>query len=208
MDLYTAISERRTIRDFLDKEVDSGTVQRILTAGLKAPTNDHMRNWEFIVITEKEEKARVIEKIREPKSDEKIAELLDSWHMTDQRRRDMYMDAISKQYSMLYYGSCLILPLFKQKHPLLKPESLSSLNNFASIWCCIENIFLAATAEGLAAAFRIPMENELVYLKELLNYPDNYYIPCYISIGYPAGDAIITRQHLFDAKDKIHINRW
>lgn len=208
MEFYTVVNERHTIRDFMDKEIDTDIIHRIIDAGLKAPTNDHLRNWEFVVITEKEEKAKIISKIRKSFSNDEVSSFLDSWDMTDTCQRDMYMDAVPKQYSMLYHGGCLILPFFKQDHPLLQPETLNSLNNFASIWCCIENMFLAATAEGLGSAFRIPFPDELVYLKEYIGNPENYYSPCYISIGYPVENASAPKQYHFDPKEKIHMNRW
>ena len=208
MDFYTTINQRRTIRDLQDKEIPIEILHRILNAGLKAPTNDHMRSWEFVIITDPEEKAKIINKIPKKLSKHQAEEFINSCEMTDSSQREMYMDAIPKQYSMLYHSGCLLLPFFRQDSPLLKPESLSSLNNFASIWCCIENIFLAATAEGLGAAFRIPFDKELNYLKESINHPDDFIMPCYIALGYPAADAVINVQHKFDVKDKIHINRW
>ena len=208
MDLYTAINQRRTIRDFEDRKVDREIIYRILEAGLQAPTNDHMRNWEFITIEDKKNKADIVHRIVRNTTKEQVANIIENWHMNDDCQVGMYMDAIPKQYSMLYHASCIILPLFKQNWPLLQPESLSSLNPFASIWLCIENILLAATAEGLGVSLRIPFEKELDYLKELLHYPEDYYIPCYLGIGYPAKDAVIIPQKQFNIKDKVHINTW
>jgi len=62
MEFYDVVKSRRTIRDFSGKKVDKKTLERILSAGLAAPTNDHLRNWEFVVLTERE----VIEKIIKP----------------------------------------------------------------------------------------------------------------------------------------------
>ena len=56
MELYEAIEKRRTTRQFLDKEVDFEAIKRILKAGTKAPTWDHNRRWEFIVLRTDEEK--------------------------------------------------------------------------------------------------------------------------------------------------------
>jgi len=208
MDFYSAIEQRRTIRDFEDKAVDPDIIHRIISAGLKAPTNDHMRNWEFVVITDKEERAKIINKIPKSISNAKVEGILKTFKMTDSCQINMYMDAIPKQYSMLYHAGCLILPFFKQDHPLLKPESLSSLNAFASIWCCIENILLAATTEGLYATIRIPFDKEFGYLKEEIQHPDNYIMPCYLAIGYAKDNAVKSTQNQYDAKDKIHINKW
>ena len=208
MELYEAMNQRRMIRDFLDKEIPAEIIHRIINAGLKAPTNDHLRNWEFIVISDKEEKARIIKEIPKTYTQEEITDFMDSLDKEDTCQWDMYMDGIPKQYSMLYHSGCLVIPLFRQDYPLLTPDSINALNYFASIWCCIENILLAATEEGLGCITRIPFPNEVTYLKEALGHPDNYYIPCYISIGYPAENAVRNRQYEFDAKEKIHINRW
>ena len=209
MELYEAINQRRTIRDLQDKEIAPEVIERMIQAGLKAPTNDHMRSWEFVVITDPEEKARLITALPNTVSAAETGEILDQWNMSDPTQRSMYMDAIPKQHSMLYHSGCLILPFYRQDWPLLKPERISSLNAFASIWLCIENIFLAATVEGLYGVLRIPAaENELENLRSILHYPDNYIMPCYISLGYPAENAVIHEQHVPEAKDRIHINRW
>lgn len=208
MDFYSVINKRRTIRDLKDIEIPMEVIHRILNAGLKAPTNDHMRNWEFVVITDPAEKARIIGKIPKKITTKQVESFLKSSLLDNPCQREMYMDGVPKQYSMLYHSGCLILPFYRQDTPLLKPKTLSNLNSFASIWCCIENIFLAAAAEGLGSSFRIPFDKETKYLKEAIGHPDNYIMPCYIALGYPAEDAVINNQHEFDLKDRIHYNIW
>ena len=208
MDFYTTVNRRRTIRDLEDTPIPTEVLHRILDAGLKAPTNDHLRNWAFVVIADPTEKARIIQKIPKSFSNGEVQEFIDSCNMSDPIQRAMYMQAVPKQYGMLYHSGCLVLPFFRQAHPLLKPKSINDLNGFASIWCCIENIFLAAAAEGLGTAFRIPFPEESAYLKEAVGHPDEYVMPCYIAIGYPKEDAGHTVQHEYRAADKIHINRW
>ena len=61
MDLYEAMEKRRTTRQFLEKEVDFEAIKRILKAGTKAPTWDHNRRWEFIVLRTDEEKEYAFE---------------------------------------------------------------------------------------------------------------------------------------------------
>ena len=132
MDVYEAIRARRTIRDFEDRQVGKGTIERIIDAGLKAPTNNHLRQWEFVVVDGKEEIAKVLRVTNMTDKDECEA-MLDGFGMTDTVQRDMYREAMPRQFSMLYNAGCLILPFFKVREPLLKPSSLSSLNDFASI---------------------------------------------------------------------------
>lgn len=56
MEFYEVINRRRTTRQFLQREVSSEAVKRILDAGNRAPTWDHNRNWQYIVLRTEEEK--------------------------------------------------------------------------------------------------------------------------------------------------------
>lgn len=210
MDIYTAINERRTIRDFEERPIEISIIEKILDAGLKAPTNDHMRNWEFVVIQDKNVRADMLRIIPEtaPSSQAEVSNMLDSWGMTDDKQRNMYLDAVPKQYAMLYNAGCLILPFFRCQGSLLQPKSLSSLNGFASIWCCIENMLLFAASEGIYGVTRIPQGNEAQHIKDVIHYPDEYVFPCYIGLGYPTKGAVHNKQKEISLKDKIHMNRW
>jgi len=109
---------------------------------------------------------------------------------------------------MLMNASCVLIPLFKHYTDLLNPKSLSSLNTFASIWCCIENIFLAATAENYACSLRIPQGGEAEHVKKELNLPDKYIMPCYIGIGKPLDAIPIIKQKSIDINERVHFNQW
>jgi nitroreductase len=208
MDIYEAIYSRRTVRDFEKKEIDLVIVKRILDAGLRAPSNNHMRQWEFVIISDKSVRLRVIEKVKKNVTEKEIERILDSWECLDQCQREMYFDAIPKQYRMLLSAGCLIIPCFLQKSPLLKPSSLSALNGFASIWCCIENMLIAAAAEGIYGVTRIPFDEELKHIKAVLSIPQDYEIPCYVALGYPDKNAEQVRQQSIDVDRKMHFNKW
>ena len=208
MDFYEVIEKRHMIRDLFDKPVKHEVIERILEAGMKAPSNDHMRSWEFIIINDKEKIAEIVKKIPKKVSEKRLDFIMKSWRLNDECQQKMYRDAIPKQYSMLTESACLILPLFKQSKPLLEPKSISSLNAFASIWCCIENMLLAVAAEGLGCALRIPLGNESEYITDLLDIPKNYIMPCYIAVGFPAENATVNEQLKYDIKEKMHYDKW
>lgn len=169
MDLYEAIYNRRTVRDFQDKIVPDEVLTRIINAGLQAPTHDHLRNWEFVILKDKEDKERALQFIR--LGVEPTLEILKKVLVEGTPQQKMYALAMPRQYSMLMNASHVILPFFKSNSGVLKPSCVSSLNPISSIWCVIENIFLAATAEGLACSMRIPVVlkgKKLQTLSELL----------------------------------------
>ena len=208
MEIYEAIQARRTVRDFEDKPIDAHTLEKIIAAGLKAPTNNHMREWEFIVLPDKAQRLQVVSLVRDDRKRKDAVDIVDHWGLEDHDQREMYIDAIPKQHRMLVEAGALIIPLFRQETPLLRPSSLSALNGFASIWCCIENMLLAASAEGIQGVTRIPFEEEIIHLKAVLNVPAGYEIPCYLALGYPADGRPAFKQHPVDVEEKIHQGRW
>ena len=136
MELYEAIAKRRIVRDFKEDDVPLETIEKIIGAGLKAPTHDHLRNWEFVIL----------------------------------------------------HGN--------------------SLNPLSSIWCVVENIFLAATAEGLACSMRIPVGSEGPNAARAVGAPDDYMLPCYIGLGVPADGAPEIEQIEYTAKQKMRFGKW
>lgn len=50
------IFKRRSIRTFLDKPVEQEKLERILKAGMQAPSAHNNQRWEFIVVTEQDKK--------------------------------------------------------------------------------------------------------------------------------------------------------
>lgn len=53
MDFYDAINRRRSIRQFEDRTVGQEILERIMNAGLKAPSSNHQRRWELVALTDR-----------------------------------------------------------------------------------------------------------------------------------------------------------
>jgi len=208
MEFYEVVKSRKTIRDFTGEKIEKKTIERILSAGLMAPTNDHLRNWEFVVITDREMIEKILKPIPKTFTGKQVDSIIGPWNMKNSSQINMYKDAIPKQYNMLIQSQCLVLPFFKQETSLLKPGNLSGLNGFASIWCCIENIFLAVTAENLGCALRIPFDKETKTILEVLNHPKDYIMPCFLAIGYTLKSVRKPEQVKHKIKEKIHYNKW
>lgn len=127
----------------------------------------------------------------------------------DKDKAAMFADALPKQQKMLLESGLLIIPFFRQlTSPLLKPTEQSSLNYFASSWCALENMLLAATAEGLGTVFHIPVSDEADKIKKIVNAPEGYEFTCLLTIGYPAENAFLPKQKEINIEDRIHRNAW
>ncbi len=205
MDFYEAAYARRSIRDFTDETIPDETLKKIIGAAYQAPANDHFRDWHFIVVKNRDTMREVLEGV--PKNlSVKDVDAMD--FISDPVQKESYRFAVPKQYRMLMDAAAVIIPLMKKKVDILHPRNFSDLNCFASVWCSIENLWLAATAEGYGCNLRIPLGNEEKIAQDVLGFPDEYLIPCLIGIGRPAPDAVRTRQIEVDYNAQIHWDRF
>lgn len=208
MDFYEVLEKRRTYRDFSDREVSDEILKRVIGSAFKAPTNDHLRQLEFVVVRGREHIAKVIVPLAKNMAafKELVAEVDES---DDKDKMAMFADALPKQQRMLMQSGLLIIPFFRQlTWPLLKPVEQSSLNYFASAWCALENMLLTATAEGLGTVFHIPVSDEAEKIKEIVGAPEGYEFTCLLTMGYPAENAFLPKQKVIDVESRIHTGIW
>ena len=205
MECHDAINARRSVRDFTEEMISENTLKRIIAAAYKAPANDHFRDWHYIVVTDPEVKRQVLEGIPKNLTVKDVDRMT---FISDPVQKESYQVAVPKQYRMLYDTAALLVPLMKKKSDILHPANLSDLNCYASVWCSIENLWLAATAEGYGCNLRIPWGEEEAVAQKALGFPDGYLIPCFIGIGRPAPDAVLTKQINVDLDDRIHWQKF
>ena len=203
MDFYEAVEKRKTVREFQSKPVEEEKLLRILAAGLKAPSHNHLREWEFIFIRDFEQRKRVVDlgvtaKDYSEKEVEKATKPITEWE------KPAYLAALPVQRRMLMSSPELLIVCFRMRKTLKECKTLYELNNFASVWTCIENILLAMAAEGLYGVTFIP--HQTVLLKEMLGIPDDYEVAVLIPIGYP--QEYFVKQRPLSLREKILYSKW
>ena len=210
MNVYEAITARRTIRDFDDRAITRDVLLRVLEVGVKAPSHNHLRDWRFILVDDPQQRERLVRFFHKERTEGELRELLDGWGMTNERQYAMYLDAIPKQASMILRAAALVMPCFRNRGPLLaEKKSLHELNAFASIWAVLENVLVAAASEGIFGVTKIvSTPEEAAHIRATLGIPDDYEIPCYLAIGYPREDTVWPEQVSVDIDDRLQVNRW
>ena len=199
MEFYEVIEKRRSIRQFEDKAIPLDVLERILTAGLKAPSSNHQRQWELLTLTDKAiimALAQIIKpypcRIVQPKTPQ----------------QEMFKIAYPRQRTMVEEAACVILPYFRMKYDLKSATNDYGLMDYGAAWALVENILLAATAEGLGSVVHIPVKKEPEQIKTLMNIPDGYYLPTLIMLGYSAKDALVPAQVKATVENRVHWNKW
>jgi 5,6-dimethylbenzimidazole synthase len=183
LDFYEAVDKRHSVREFQAKPVEKEKILRVLAAGLKAPSHNHLREWEFILISDPMARMRIVTLGAKAKDTNGLEELSEKTAgMTGTLQKEMYLKAFPVQKKMLLSSPELLVVCFRNAQR--KGESLFELNGFASVWACIENILLAMAAEGLYGVTYVP--HDAFPLKRELEIPEDYDVAALIPIGYPA----------------------
>lgn len=55
METWDAIRSRRDVRDFSDRRVRGGDLDRILEAGRRTPSSNNWQPWDFVLVTDREQ---------------------------------------------------------------------------------------------------------------------------------------------------------
>lgn len=199
MEFYQVIDNRHSIRQFEDKEIPRDVLERILNAGLKAPSSNHQRRWELVTLTDKtiiHDLAQIVHpypcRITEPKTPQ----------------QEMFKIAYPRQRSMIEECACVVLPFFKQKYPMTEEKNGYGLMDYGATWALVENMLLAATAEELGSVVHIPVKKEPEQIKEFLKIPDSWYLPTLVILGYASPDAETPAQVKATVENKVHWNKW
>jgi len=136
--IYRVIAERRDMRHFLPDPVDPAILKRILAAAHQAPSVGLMQPWRFIRITDSKRRLAMVDIV--DKERERTAEALGE-------RGEAFMRL--KVEGIRNCGELLVAALAdgREKH-IFGRRTLPEMD-LASVACAIQNLWLAARAEGL-----------------------------------------------------------
>jgi nitroreductase len=205
MELKDAIEKRRTIRDFQNKEVPINIINYAIENAFKAPTYNHLREWDFIIIRKPESKLSLInaENLDNTASS---AELEHVFENEPPIMKEMYLDAIPKQKQMILKAPLVIVVVFKPKTKIPDAKRIYDLNCLASVWACIENFLLSLAEHDVFGVTYIPQNIETI--KERLGIPDKLEIAAIIPVGYKDNGAKTLKQKTIDISRRIHTDNW
>ncbi len=204
MDFYQAVKNRRTVREFAPRPVEEKKVRRALEAGLAAPSNAHLKSWEFVLLRDREARRKaVVEglKARDMKNRDDIEKFLANFE--SETLKSVYRRTLPVQLTMMLEAPEVLVACYRMK-PLASCRRLFELNPLASVWMCIENVMLALAAEGLYGCTYTPYDAE--GLKKHLGIPEGFEVAAVIPIGYPKTPPGPGEDEGLDRR--IHIDAW
>jgi nitroreductase len=204
MDFYEAVVRRRTVREFRPDPVPEAAVRRVLEAGLKAPSNAHLKPWQFVLLRDRETRRRVLAeglRARDIKDQGEIERFLSGFN--DEKLKTVYRRSLPVQLAMMLEAPEVLVVFYKLK-PLAECRTLFDLNPLASVWMCIENIVLALAAEGLYGCTYTPYD--ATGLKTALAVPPGWEAAAVIPFGFPRTPPEPNEAVTLDPR--LHIDAW
>ncbi|WP_322103020.1 5,6-dimethylbenzimidazole synthase [Paraburkholderia sp. J41] len=136
--VYRAIYERRDMRHFVPGPVDPATLARLLDAAHHAPSVGFMQPWRILRITDASLRAQLQAAVEQERL--ATADALGE-------RRDAFMKL--KVEGMRECGELLVVALMDRREPHIFGRRTLPEMDLASVACAIQNMWLAARAEGL-----------------------------------------------------------
>ena len=106
------------------------------------------------------------------------------------------------------YLNSTVVAVCNQKGHGIGRKPWMNIENIASIWMCIENIALAATADGLGVQISILREEHKIAVEKLLGIPEDYELATMVLIGVKGEEPGERIGKVRPAFSWLHKNRF
>jgi len=158
--VYRAIYERRDMRHFLSNPIDPEILNRLLDAAHHAPSVGFMQPWRFVRISSPDLRKAIHSLVEQER-------ILTAKALNE--REDEFMKL--KVEGIMECPIVLVAALCERRDQYIFGRRTLPEMDLASLACAIQNMWLAARAEGLGLGWVSMFEPEA--LKNLLNMPED-----------------------------------
>jgi nitroreductase len=173
MNLYQLIKKRRSIRSYKQAPIDRGILERILEAGVWAPSGKNLQNWRIFVLEGK-------------KLDEYLSISQKSWLSVKDNLEKRLKPSLYQFTERFFYtlgGAPVVILAFAEINDQDNPQT-----QVGNVYLAIQNIVLAAESEGLGSCIMgspLEVESDIRKFLNLENRTD-WKLICGLTLGYPA----------------------
>lgn len=199
--LWRAMRERRDMRHFLSDPLPEGLINRLVEAAHLAPSVGYMQPWRFLRVSDKALRHSIHELVKAEHTATAVA--LSS-------RKDEFLKA--KIEGVLEFAELLVVTLMPERERHLIGRRTLPEMDIASVGCAIQNMWLAARAEGVGLGWVSFFEPAA--LSKLLGIPDGAKPVAILCIGrvkafYPRPQFEDTGWgHRLAIADVLFDNHW
>lgn len=174
--IYKVIAERRDMRHFLPTPIAPELLQKLLHAAHHAPSVGLMQPWRFIRISDPTLRQSIHKLVDEERKHtaQAIGEVENTARMAEFMRL--------KVEGILDCGEVLVATLCDQREKHIFGRRTLPEMDLASVSCAIQNLWLAARAEGIGMGWVSMFDPQK--LAQLLNMPEGAKPVAILCLGY------------------------
>jgi len=206
MDVFDTIYSMRAMRRLKPDPVPKDLLEKILSAGIQAPSGQNTQPWAFLVLTETANKKFFGDRYNYWLK-ERFGDLLLKNDTSSPYGRTI--KAARHLGDHMHEAPVILMVFGKRDWPFNVKEGDRKGNappSYGSIYPCVQNILIAARALGLGASLTTMHQMFEDEIHDEFNVPRTHGIVATIPIGYPEGNfGPLTREPL---NKKVHYERW
>lgn len=209
-ELYNVLSTTRSIRKFSDKEVDDATLHRILQAAIWAPSGGNRQPWRIIAV-------------RDPLIKQQLGDIYSTeWDLYVEMNMMKLADAPESIREAAHKGFASGTQLARNLKdvPVVcifvhNPADIFTTDanlgrtpvvGGASLYPAVQNLLLAARAEGLGGVLTTLIASREPEVRKVLDIPEPWGVHAMIPLGYPKGKHGPLRRAPLE--DMVKFDRW
>lgn len=199
----TILTRRDTRRDFLPDPVAPETLSRVLLAAHHAPSVGFMQPWDFIILRDLAQRRRVHDLFARANAEAAL--------MFQGARRATYRSLKLEGILEAPLNICVTCDRNRAGPVVLGRTHIPTMDLYSSV-CAVQNLWLAARAEGLGVGWVSILDNEV--LAGVLGLPQGVVPVAYLCVGQVRGfhrrpelEAAGWRRRL-PITDHVHAERW
>lgn len=175
--VYKAIFTRRDVRgQFSPDPIPDDAILRILTAAHHAPSVGFMQPWNFLVIRDNATKRQIAGVFAEANAEAAA--------MFSEERRDQYRSLKLEGITAAPINICVTCDRQRGGPVVLGATHMSDMDLFSTV-CAIQNLWLAARAEGIGVGWVSILKEDKV--KSILGIPSPIRVVGYLCLGRTSG---------------------
>ncbi|MBT3813322.1 MAG: nitroreductase, partial [Gammaproteobacteria bacterium] len=204
MNVIAALQQRKSIRAFLNKDVEQDKINAILTAARHAPSGTNTQPWQVAVVTDDAKKnlqAEIESKFRrgdkaepdyhyypekwlEPYNSRRVACGLQMYSTLSVEREDKQrcLDLWAANYRA--FDAPVMLLFFM--------DGCMQTGSYMDYGMFLQSLMLAAVEQGLASCPQASLADYPALIKTTLNYPQDSILLCGLSLGYEDKSALVN----------------
>ncbi len=172
--LYKAIFSRRDVRShFTSESIDDEIITRILTAAHHAPSVGFSQPWNFILIKDQETRRKIKESFS--LENKKASKLIED------PKKSKYLSLKLEGILESAINLCITYDPTKFGPFVIGRTSIPEAGIY-SVCCAVQNLWLAARAEGIGVGWVSILSNQ--ELKKALDLPDHIIPIAYLCLGH------------------------